>query len=225
MTQLISAEQIRAARALLGWSQEDLATASGISTATIFNLEKGHLAFRSVAEVRQAFESSGIEFLPHDGLRRRAEDISILQGRDSVDRLFVDMEQAGKNNDGEVLCTCRSEELLWRSLGVVDGTARQLEPLLMRLTKPRLLIAELRSPQLLIPYFAVRGLAKQQLSPIPTFIYADRHVLAQLEGVAHPRFIIIRSTGMAQSYRSHFELLWDQAMPVVAAPAIKRVKG
>jgi transcriptional regulator with XRE-family HTH domain len=223
----ISAEQIKAARALLDWSQEDLAAAAGISTATIFNLEKGHLAFRSVSEVRQAFERSGIEFLPHDGLRRRAEDVTILQGKDSIERFLADLAWASKSGHMPIQGSFRTEDTLWRSLGFVDDQADEgaLEPILSTLGTPQLLIAELTRPDLLLPYFAVRGIAKQQLGPIPTFIYGDRHALVLTEGLPYPKFIIFQSTSMAQSYRSHFELLWEQAMPLVAASAMKQVRA
>ena len=224
MSSPISAEQIKAARALLGWSQEDLATAAGISTATIFNLEKGHLSFRSVSEVKQAFERSGIEFLPHDGLRRRAEDIVILQGRDSVERFVADVARIVGPQD-QLLGSFRTEETFWRSLGLVDAHGQQIDQMLTQLPNIKLLIAELSQPELLLPYGSVRSIAAQQLSPIPTFIYGDRHALALTEGLPYPKFIIFQSASMALSYRSHFNILWDQAMPIVAAPAMKRVRA
>ena len=38
---MLHAEQIRAARALLGWRQDDLAKAANVAPATIYRLEKG----------------------------------------------------------------------------------------------------------------------------------------------------------------------------------------
>jgi transcriptional regulator with XRE-family HTH domain len=42
----INARQIKAARALLDWSQEDLANTSGLSIATIRKIESGHISPR-----------------------------------------------------------------------------------------------------------------------------------------------------------------------------------
>ena len=39
---MIEPAQIRAARALLGWRQEDLSKASGVGTATIWRIEKAN---------------------------------------------------------------------------------------------------------------------------------------------------------------------------------------
>ena len=75
----ITSELIRAARALVRWSQGDLARASGVSLPTIKRLEAipGILAAHSstVAALRRALESAGIEFTDGNspGLRLRVE--------------------------------------------------------------------------------------------------------------------------------------------------------
>jgi predicted transcriptional regulator len=67
----ISVEQIKAARALLRWTQPDLANASGVSVPTIARLEAdgGTLGGRAstVAAIRAALESAGVEFLDANG--------------------------------------------------------------------------------------------------------------------------------------------------------------
>jgi transcriptional regulator with XRE-family HTH domain len=56
--------QCRAARGLIGWSQEQLASASKVAKATIANFETGDRApyARTLADIRKAFESAGVEF-------------------------------------------------------------------------------------------------------------------------------------------------------------------
>ena len=62
----VSVRQVKAARALLGWSQGDLAHASGISETTIKRLEaiEGTLGGRSetVEKVRDALQRAGVAF-------------------------------------------------------------------------------------------------------------------------------------------------------------------
>ena len=73
----VSIRQVKAARALLGWSQKDLAGASGISEPTIKRLEagQGDLGGReaTVLAIRAALESAGVEFTNGDqpGVRLR----------------------------------------------------------------------------------------------------------------------------------------------------------
>lgn len=69
---MISIEQIRAARGLLGWSQTQLAEAAGRSLPTIKRLEReaedGPAVSDDVREaVRKALEKAGIEFIPENG--------------------------------------------------------------------------------------------------------------------------------------------------------------
>jgi transcriptional regulator with XRE-family HTH domain len=68
---LITIRQIKAARALLGWSQSDLANHSGISEPTIARLEsaEGELGGRgeTVRKIRAALDASGIEFIDENG--------------------------------------------------------------------------------------------------------------------------------------------------------------
>ena len=58
-------EQVRAARAFLGWTQVDLSEAAGLSFDKIRNFETSRvpLSTESVAAVRKAFKKAGIEFL------------------------------------------------------------------------------------------------------------------------------------------------------------------
>lgn len=69
---MISIEQIRAARGLLGWSQTDLAQAAGRSLPTIKRLERDSDDGPAVSEevrdaVRAALEKAGVEFIPENG--------------------------------------------------------------------------------------------------------------------------------------------------------------
>jgi transcriptional regulator with XRE-family HTH domain len=59
----------RAARGLIGWSQEDLADHSKVSVTTIRNFERGATQpiAANLAALQRAFEDAGIEFIPENG--------------------------------------------------------------------------------------------------------------------------------------------------------------
>ena len=67
---MIRSAQIWAARALLGWRQEDLSKASGVGTATIYRIEKSEDSITGYAStlvrIRAALEQAGIEFIEND---------------------------------------------------------------------------------------------------------------------------------------------------------------
>ena len=64
---MITANQLRAARALVGWEQSRLAEASGLSLPTIKRMEgsdgpvRGN--YESVSKVQAAFKDAGLEFI------------------------------------------------------------------------------------------------------------------------------------------------------------------
>jgi predicted transcriptional regulator len=67
----VSIRQLKAARALLAWSQEELAAAADVSIPTIKRLEAqdGPLGGRDETgtKIRSALESAGIEFIDENG--------------------------------------------------------------------------------------------------------------------------------------------------------------
>ena len=67
----VSIRQLKAARALIGWSQEELALAADVSLPTIKRLEaaEGLLAGRETTahKIRSALEKAGIEFIDENG--------------------------------------------------------------------------------------------------------------------------------------------------------------
>ena len=78
----VSIRQVKAARALLAWSQEQLAAAADVSIPTIKRLEAqdGPLGGRNEtgSRIRLALEAAGVEFIDENGggpgvrLRHRA---------------------------------------------------------------------------------------------------------------------------------------------------------
>ena len=66
---MITPEQSRAARGLLGWSQQELASKAGVGVVTVHQLEAGTSQPRraTLDVIRRAFESAGVEFIDENG--------------------------------------------------------------------------------------------------------------------------------------------------------------
>jgi transcriptional regulator with XRE-family HTH domain len=67
---MITAAQMKAARALIGWTQDDLAEKSGCAPATIRRMESlgtGRSSVDNVSAVQRALENGGITFIPENG--------------------------------------------------------------------------------------------------------------------------------------------------------------
>jgi len=67
---MLQTAQIRAARALLGWNQNDLAKAARVNIATVRRIESkegpvmGYVS--TLMRIQSAFEAAGIRFLDSD---------------------------------------------------------------------------------------------------------------------------------------------------------------
>jgi len=68
-----SAEQCRGARAMLGWSQDDLARAANVARQTIADFERGARTpiANNILAIVNALEGAGIEVLPDNGILLR----------------------------------------------------------------------------------------------------------------------------------------------------------
>ena len=80
---MLISEQIRAARALLGWSARELADRAGLHITTVQRMEAGRGPvngnIRSIRRLQEALEAAGAQFIDDDrepGVRLRASDNS-----------------------------------------------------------------------------------------------------------------------------------------------------
>jgi transcriptional regulator with XRE-family HTH domain len=73
---MITGEQIKAARKLLGWSQMTLALEASVATSTVTNFERGEKrpSVLSVSTIRRSLEDAGVEFLEYEpGVKLKAK--------------------------------------------------------------------------------------------------------------------------------------------------------
>jgi transcriptional regulator with XRE-family HTH domain len=67
---LATVEQLRAARALLGWSQTELAARAGMSLPTVKRVEGGfgpNVSEQARLKLQHTLEAAGLEFLEENG--------------------------------------------------------------------------------------------------------------------------------------------------------------
>ena len=73
---MITGEQVKAARKLLGWSQMTLALEARVeqSTVTKFERSESRTSVLTVSTIKRTLESAGIEFLEYEpGVRLKAK--------------------------------------------------------------------------------------------------------------------------------------------------------
>lgn len=192
--------QIRAALALLDWSANDLAEASGLTPDAIRKICRGVVRphERSAQRMKSAFEERGVEFTPQSGVRLRDDTIVALEGDDCYIRLLDDVYHVMRKHSGEVLFIC------------VDD----------RISPPEVISANrrIRDAGIRCRYLCEEGAVrfdypKEDYRLIPSrffrnavqVVYADR--LATLFGDG-TKVLIVRREELADSVRRLFEMIW-----------------
>jgi transcriptional regulator with XRE-family HTH domain len=97
-------EQIRAARALIGWSQGDLAENAGLSQTGIARIENGtnHPNSTTISKICGAFDCADIEFIGESGVKKRTGEIRTLSGVQGFKDFMDDVYNVAKEQGGEI---------------------------------------------------------------------------------------------------------------------------
>lgn len=205
---MITIEQCRGARGILGWTQQDLADASGLSKTAINNFEKGHsdIKAESLRAIRMAFESSDIEFIATKGVAKRTESIEILRGPSALNDLIEDIHSALSQGRNEILIANVDQTLPTRI--ATQKLFRHIEILKDKNVTERVL-CPIGTTSILSPSDECRwledGIAQNSIT---TFIYADK---VAFELWDQSMITIISSAEAAAAERERFETLWAKA--------------
>ena len=205
---MITIEQCRGARGLLGWTQQDLADASGLSKTAINNFEKGHSDIKadSLKAIRMAFETSDIEFLENTGIRKKSEHTRILRGKDAFREILEDMQETLKSTGGEIRISNVNKSL--SSLVSTQKLFNHIEVIKAHNIRERVLCAQ-GTKSVLSPTDECRWITQSDLNGLmPTFIYGSK-VAFQLWDQS--MFIIVNSSEAVKAEQQRFEILWAHA--------------
>lgn len=101
----ITTAQIRGARGILNWSQQDLAQRTGISATSIGSIENGQTTPRAstLETIRNTLERNGIEFLGLDGVRQQSNSIRTFTGTQGFRDFMDDLYDTAKSYGGEIV--------------------------------------------------------------------------------------------------------------------------
>ncbi len=218
----IKARQMKAARALLDWSQDDLARQTGLSVATIRKLELGYISPRgkTISSIRQAFEDNGLEFLEPDGVRNKPEEITIYQGLDEAKQFYDDVYNTMNNKDGDVVIVSRIPNIIPTLFGADywDNHIKRMETIKHRVPV-RCIITEsydyLPSPS----YCEYRLMSKSYVHSVPFYVYDNKYGIVTHKADPTPKIIVLQSQVIAEAFRQQFYSMWDKATPLNALQA------
>ena len=208
---MITIEQIRAARGLLDWSQEKLATEAGLSLRALNNLERGVVMPRvdTLNAIKSAFEKANIEFLEDNGVRTKNERLEILkfEGLSAIEQLTNDIVATFQSKGGDFLASGIDERRFF-DFGNDDVYDEYFQRLAQRNIRTRILTKKGDDAILDIPN-CYRWIDPQVFGEVPYHVYGDN--LAFIIWEPHLRLVIIRNAAVASTFRRQFEVNWARA--------------
>lgn len=208
---MIEPRQIRAARALLNWSQGDLAKASGIAVSSIKNIENNLTIARkdSLAQIKEAFEMSGIEFLPNSGVRMRTDIVQVIDGADGLGALQESIYTTCQSRREKEVFILGMDEAYCEKYDGKQAILDHVERLKEAGIHEKIIACEGDS------YFlnkseAYRWIPKKYFARnTPVYIYGDK--VAIQAGTVQRKTIIIHYEQLAEHLKKIFHFVWDQS--------------
>ena len=205
----ITISQIKAARALLGWTQDLLAEAASLSKPALANIERGMANPRqsTLAAIQTALESAGIEFTDGPGLRLAHDrlDVQVFRGHDAIDRLWDDIYTTLQMGEERLISGVDENKFKKSTQDRFDSMMKRYEDKgitgrILSLTGDR---------NFADPTSSYRWIQKDRFLDIAYYVYADKY--ATLLWEPSPRVVMIHNTVMADNYRAQFNRHWDMA--------------
>jgi len=203
----LKARQIKAARALLDWSQIDLANTSGLSIATIRKIESGHISPRgkTMGSIEASLSDAGVEFSGSNGVKLRDDLIITMEGNDCYERFIESIHHSLKEYGGEYL--------LMHS-DMTRASQREIDTiLLMRKMGVKFRwLAEEGDTYIPFPLEETRWVPPKYFKPNLHVIYGDNIAICiypDSKMRTMSKVVVIRNKYLADAMRNDFNFLWD----------------
>lgn len=201
---LITPAQCRAARALLNWSQPDLAERCGMNVQTIsaFEKESGSPTKTTLQKITEVLEFNGIQFGSNNGVSLSSDKTFIISTYLEV----METAQRALPHKGELLLHCADEH---RSPPVIVEKTREL---IAAGIKIRATICE--GNNFTREGVEYRWLPKDYFADSEVFsIYGDNFVIPIGIG-PKAKFMNIQNKTLADAMRRQFEYWWKNGKEI-----------
>lgn len=214
---LITPGQIKAARAMLDWSAEDLGKRVGVVKTTISAIETGRSngSVEVLNAIVTALENGGVEFLNDGGVRPRQSRVLTLQGQQGYWDFYDDVYETVKKTGGEILVSNVDERDFDKWLGERWSIHRNRMANLLK-EQPfnlKILIKE-GDRHFTVPGHAeYRWTPKERFSEIPFYVYGQKLAIILFE-TDNVSVHIIDNSKITEAYKKQFDVIWEQAIVI-----------
>ena len=206
---MITIEQIRGARGLLGWSQDDLARHTGLSKNAVNNLELRKVKPRlsTMETIKSVLEAAGVQFTDGPGVKLAGNllKVRMFEGSEALIHLWDDIFDSVKKSGDRLLNGVKEKTYEGHDKKNLhkffDGCRK-------RNINARILL-EHGDTHFIDPTAEYRWARKGKFSKTPYYVYGEKYAILLWEPIL--RILVIENKLIADSYRQQFDALWDEA--------------
>ena len=206
--------QCRAARALLDWSQPDLAERCGMHVQTIsaFENETGTPTKRTLSRITDTLEAGGIELMSDDGVKRKRDTITRYSDREGFEVFMHDVYETIKSEGGEVCVSNVNETLYYDLLGAefTDFHVARMNALIKERDFNFKII--IKSDDDFTPasgYAEYRSIDKKFFGERCFYAYGEKLALISFSKDTHS-IVVLNDKEFTDSYRIIFNIMWEK---------------
>ncbi len=209
----ITTAQIRGARGILGWSQQDLSQRTGISATSIGAIENGTTSPResTLKTLRKTFENSGIEFIGLDGIRQRSGDVRVFRGKDGFIEFYDDIYNFLREYNEHVFVSNVDERLFVKAL---DEYAKVHVDRVSDLNRKcyKILTKEGDDYAPGSNYAEYKWIPKELFASVPFYVFGNTLAIFLFDGT--PSIIVLKYASIAEAYKVQFDDMWQRASKI-----------
>jgi len=219
---VITAPQIRAARALLGWSQSDLAETAAISRTKVIAIEKGSAVPTPeiMSRLRIALSQAGVEFAANHGVRLRPSGLDVYEGPNRFEDFYNFLYDQLKRFGGDVCLSVTDERLLAKYRKNATVHYNRMQELYERgIFKSFRILANKSNFASDWSYNTYKWQPRSSIAPTAFYTFADCLALISFVHETPPYVVVIQSAPIADAYRQAFDTAW------IVAKSPPKLKG
>jgi len=209
---MIVGRQIKAARALIDMSQDELAQAAGLTPQAIRKIESGEAKPRegTISDIMRVFTERGVEFTDNTGVKLKPQGVEVLVGPRGFIQFYDAVYNYLRDNGGDV-CVSGVDERLFEKHRPEGDIHRKRMVEMVKQNKPinmRILIQEGDRYFTASDYATYHWQEKEFFSGTPFYVFGDHLALISFSHEPAPLVILIKSAPIAEAYRQSFNLAW-----------------
>ncbi len=205
-------EQMRMARAYLDLSQDEVAERTDMSKKTLSTAEAGltKLSSEKISTLRLFYESMGIEFTDHNGVRLKPSGLRSFRGREGFRDFYEYQYEVIRKNGGDLWLYNGVSKHFMDSLGAdyIEKHKARMSALKSRINY-RVIVAEGDDTFFGSDYAKYRWVSKETFNDKTIFVFGPCVAFVNFEGDIN--VTLIEEKDIAETMRQLMENSWHKA--------------